>query len=61
MLVHMPEVAGQDEYVVSMFKINLKSHAVHLVPGLRSSARLLMWQVCDLLPLEFWTPRLKVF
>lgn len=57
----MPEVAGQDEYVVSMFKINLKSHAVHLVPGLRSSARLLMWQVCDLLPLEFWTPRLKVF
>lgn len=33
MLFHMPDVRSLDEHV-SMFKVNMKNEAVHLVPGL---------------------------
>lgn len=42
MLVHMPEVARQEEHV-SMFQANMNNDAVYLVPVLGSSPRLVMW------------------
>lgn len=47
----MHEVVGRDKHVVSMFKVTMKSHG-HLVPGLRSSPWLILWQVCDQLPVR---------
>lgn len=36
-----------DEHIVSMFKANMKSHAVYLVTAFGSSPRLVSLQVCD--------------
>lgn len=43
-LVYVPNVRSADEHV-SMFKVNMKNEAVHLVPGLGSLPWLVMWKV----------------